>query len=141
MRKVVKAIDITFENLDSIVIPVEYFYDFSINDIRTSISHMSTNAILRTNVAGSLMFILKKKADKDADKFRRDVHIISTKTGTLFERIYKSDITSFTIIYEDDSSEEFYIPWEDDGRNEYKNILQKTSKDDKGNLIVRIERN
>ena len=141
MRKVVKAIDITFENLDSIVIPVEYFYDFFLNDIRTNISHMSTNTILRTNVAGSLGFLLKKKANKDADKFRGDVHIISTKTGTLFERIYKSDITSFTIIYEDDSSEEFYIPWEDDGRNEYKNILQKTSEDDKGNLIVRIERN
>ena len=46
MRKVIAYVEITFENLDSIVIPACYFRDFKLDDIHTVVHRAAANAPL-----------------------------------------------------------------------------------------------
>lgn len=138
MSQDVHFIEIIFENLDCITVPAHYFFDFELDDIRTSVSRAAANAILRYSVANSVMFELKLEANNDAAGFSGDVHCISTGEGSLLDRLQAQDITHITLIYDDKTEEEFSIAWEDDGDDEYHNRLQSAHMNAEGRLCVQI---
>lgn len=68
-------------------------------------------------------------------------HVIQYEGATLFERIsIYSDLTHIKFVYEDESSEEYSVAWEDDDNNEDRNRLQKATITEDGNLCVEIRR-
>lgn len=142
MSKSVKDVEITFENIDYIIVPSQYFLDFSFEDIHTEIHRAAINAILRYSVVKSLKFVLKKEVNDVARSLEGDVHCVHYGEDTLFDRIHTHhDITHVKLIYMDDTFEEFAAEWEDDGDDEYRNLLQQTSINEDGNLLVTIQKN
>ena len=140
MSQNVSSIEITFENLDYIVIPAHYFIAFELADIRTTVRRMAANAILKCTVANSVMFELKPETNNDAMTFEGSVYCISTGDGGLFERFQARDITQLKLIYADKAEEELYVAWEDEENNEYQNRLQSTYLNSENQLCVRIEK-
>ena len=63
MSKSVKSIELTFENIDYIVIPAHFFLDFMLEDVKVKICRAAVNAILRYNSTDKLMFVLKKEVN------------------------------------------------------------------------------
>ncbi len=141
MSKSVKSIELIFENIDYIVIPAHFFLDFMLEDVTVKICRCAVNAILRFNSTDKLMFVLKKEVNEVASSFEGDVHVIQYEGATLFERIsIYSDLTHIKFVYEDESSEEYSVAWEDDDNNEDRNRLQKATITEDGNLCVEIRR-
>lgn len=141
MSKSVKSIELTFENIDYIVIPAHFFLDFMLEDVKVKICRAAVNAILRYNSTDKLMFVLKKEVNEVASNLEGDVHAIQCEGATLFERIsIYNDLTHIKFVYEDESSEEYSITWEDEDNNEYRNGLQKATITEDGNLCVEIRR-
>lgn len=140
MSQDVRFIEITFENLDYIVIPAHYFREFELTDIRTTVRRVATNAILKCAVVNSVMFELNLEANKDAGAFEGSVCCISTEEGSLFDRLQNRDITQMKLIYADKAEEEFSIAWEDEENDEYRNRLRRTLINPAGQLYVQIMR-
>lgn len=139
MNKIVKDIELTFENIDYVVIPNRYFSIFSLQKVETSVSRVAVNAILRYQEAGFVTIKLNKEANSEFENFYTNIDLAHYKGDTLFERIINyNDITSIKLLYEDDSSEEFAVAWEDEKDNECRNKLQIATLDKDGNLCIRI---
>ena len=133
-----KSIELTFENIDYIIIPVQYFADdFGIHIIINSCS-VSENMVSNRKTAESVMFVLKKAANHAALTFAGDVHVMQYEGESLFERICRySDITHIKMIYEDETFEEYTVAWEED-QTGCRNLLQKSYITDDGNIKVVI---
>ena len=140
MSKDVRFIEITFENLDYVVIPAHYFREFELTDIRTTVRRAAANAILKCTVVNSVMFELDPEVNKDAAAFEGSVYCISTGEGSLFDRLQNRDITQMKLIYADKTEEEFSVAWEDEENDEYRNRLQRTLINSAGQLCVQIMR-
>lgn len=139
MNKTISQIDITFENVDYVVIPYEYFQSFLIENVVVNKSRKSNGDTKQMNMAGSVSFVLKSSADKQED-FKECIYTRLLSSGSLFDRILQNDISILRLIYTDGTTEDFYPVWEDDGETDEINILQKSSIDTNGNLIVRISK-
>lgn len=120
MSKDICFIEITFENIDYIRIPADYFRAFNTENIN------------------SVMFELNPEANRDADGFDGDVHRIHVEGETLFDRLQMQDITHFKLIYADQTEEEFFVPWENADNGGYANRLQTSSIDGSGIFRVSI---
>ncbi|MBR5479390.1 MAG: hypothetical protein IKU84_04365 [Clostridia bacterium] len=134
MSKTIKAIEITFENIDYIEIPTEYFesYDHKKSDsgILYGIEEKSVDFVLRKEVLG-----VQRLLDSNME------HVFFQGNKTLFDRIAEySDIVNITVIYADGSGEMFIVEWEDEDDSEFRNKLQKTTLTENGDLHVVIRR-
>lgn len=133
-----KSIELTFENIDYIIIPVQYFADDYGTHIIINSCSVSENTVSNRKTAESVMFVLKKAANHAAPTFAGDVHVMQYEGAFLFERISKySDITHIKLIYTDDTFEEYTVAWEED-QTGCRNLLQKSYTTDDGNLKVVI---
>ena len=139
MSKMVKSVEITFENLDYVDIPAEYFGDFSISGIRTSVERLACNTILQRTRADHIEFELLRSVDVALPEFNQDLFYDPMVEFSLINRIReRMDIVSLELHYEDGTMEQFYVPWEvtDD---EYHNKLQQAQINNNGNLSVTIQ--
>lgn len=141
MSNDVRFIDITFENIDNIIIPSHYFAAFELDDICTKVCRAAMNAILRYSVANSVKFELNPEANRDADTFGGDVYYTDEGEDKLFRRLQYDDITSLKLIFSDGTFEELRVPWEDEENNEYRNKLQSSFLNEAGQLCVQIAKN
>lgn len=137
MSKRIKDIEISFENLEYIKIPDNYFLDFSMENVQNVIYRAAANAILQYQSVGNVYFILKNDANKDYIKFDKDFY---DEEKNLFERIIQyKDITDITLIYDDNSLEEFTVQWEDENNRDDRNKLQVAYLTEDGNLYLQIK--
>lgn len=128
MNKTLSYIELTFENIDYIVIPAQYFTDICISNISSG----------SLGTAESIEFTLKKGVNEAAYAFTGDVYVMQSGGAFLFERISRyCDITHIKMIYEDDTFEEYTVVWEED-QTGCRNLLQKSYITDDGNLKVVI---
>lgn len=138
MSKMVKTVEITFENLDYVDIPAEYFGDFSISGIRTSVERLAGNAILQQVKAERIEFELLRSVDVALPELNQDICYDPMVDFSLLDRIReRRDITSLELHYDDGTTEQFYVPWED-AEDEYHNKLQQAQINNNGNLSVII---
>ena len=141
MSKKVKSVEITFENLDYVEIPAEYFCDFSIRGIHICIERLASNAILQRSKAGLIEFELLRSVDIAFPGFQQDLFYDPIAEFSLLDKIQeRKDITSLELHYEDGTAEQFYVPWED-ADDEYHNDLQQAYINNNGNLYVKIGNN
>ena len=134
MREQVKEIEIIFENMDYVRIPVEYIAALELNKVTVSISRIAINAIVKHYTAEGLYMCLLKtfKCGPDSPLEIADIY------EDLPKRLAKNDITYLRIHYPDDTYEDIYVPWEDCGGDAYTNRLQTTEFDSEGNIVIRI---
>lgn len=134
MSKTIKAIYITFENIDCIEIPIEYFESYD--------HKRSDSGILYGIEEKSIDFVLKKEVIGVERLLDSNMEYVFLQTNkTLFDRIAEcSDIANIIVIYSDGSGEMFIVEWEDEDDNEFRNKLQKATLTENGDLHVVIRR-
>lgn len=134
MSEIVKAVEIVFENLDYVRVPVEHIGAVNLQDVSYSIGYFCTNTLKKHLYTKSAYLQIMKSFMCDIDK-----HDEYTDLCDEFEtRIFSPDITYFRIHYRNESYEDVYVAWEDYEDNEYMNRLQKTTRDEEGNIIIEI---
>lgn len=138
MSKRAESIEITFENLDYINIPAEYFGEFYITGIRTTVERLALNAILQRKKADQIEFELLARVDVALSDMSHDLSFLPDERLSLLKRIEnRRDIAYLDIYYDDGSSDQFYLPWED-AESETRNKLLQAKIVDNGNLLVNI---
>lgn len=135
--KEVKAIELVFENCETMLIKKHLIGCFRIRDIHQSICRTACNYIGAYDVAGSVVIELKNDV---AEKEHIPFGIEDYKT-TMMKRLLHCDITYVDIIYDDDSRHEYAVNYEDDGDGSLgaPNANQKVKVGDNGNLYIVIE--
>ena len=128
MEQDITGIELTFENLDSILIPASYFDAFQYTASPTKVEH----------TVYTVDFTLKAETDRDAASFSGDVQELQTGRETLFERLCRNDIAQITLFRTGLRPALIDVIWEDDPNNEYRNRLQDTSINTEGSLSIRI---
>ena len=114
----IKSVEITFENVDYIEIPIEYFSKI---DIRCNF----------------VEFILKESVNSCFEGFKKDLDMRNYVGETLFDRIINyCDIVEIKIIHNDYTAETYRVEWEESDNCEYENKLQKACLSDDENLCV-----
>lgn len=136
MDKIVKAIQIEFENMDFVSILMKHIIRMSFDDISVSIDSLNCNTVTKHYSVDSVYLVISKH-------FRCD-HKRHGKYHDIYEefskRIFRNDIAYLRIYYMDDSYEDYFVPWKDYENNEYKNQCQHVTLDDEGNYVVRIDK-
>ena len=139
MSKRLESVEITFENLDYVLVPVEYFEDFYISGIRTTVERLALNAVLQRTIPDRVEIELSACIDVALSDLSSDLSFTPEENMSLLKRIEsRRDIAYLDLYYDDGSSDQFYLPWEDD-QNECQNKLLKANYSDSGNLMITIE--
>ena len=87
MSKRVESIEITFENLDYINIPAEYFGEFYITGIQTTVERLALNAIVQRTRADQIEFELLARVDVALSDMSRDLSFLPEENLSLLKRI------------------------------------------------------
>lgn len=125
----IKSINIVFENLEVVVVPVDYISVFVINDISENFVYTNTTLCY---------FSCKKLHMRIKNEF--DMTLVDEIYGerNSFQRIINfNDIVAVEIIFENDVSETVYVDWWD--MCEYENLNQSTEILSDGSLSISIE--
>lgn len=137
-------LDITFENTEGIILPAWAVQHFHATNIHEDIRKTANGQIASDKVAGKVVLVIAKKADKAFSDFGL---WSSGQCKTIFERIRMNDIVRIAVVYRDpveykdlkeDEYDEFNVLWDNNDIDEY-NTFQKTYVDDEGNLYIKIE--
>ena len=126
MNKKIAFIEITFENIDFIKIPVAYFKNFTLTPVPTE--HLQKC---------SMMFELLPQVNEDSPAFEGDVFQLGVGGITLFDRLQRGEITQIKLFYENMTSDEYHVLWQDSD-DEFHNALQKSYLNSDGSLCIEI---
>ena len=127
----VKALKIYFDGCDTIEIDWDNVISLGMTDVNKAYQYTKTTTLEMT-VANNICLTLSKNADVPHQEFG-----IGEFTTT-FKRLYDCrDITSLSLIHDDDKEEEFLVDYQEDEFRCY-NELQSTELDDNGNLVIKI---
>ena len=141
MSKVIKAIELTFENLDWIEIPAEYFGIFSIRAIHTTVERVACNAILQRSYCDYVEFELLRSIEEVFPTLQEDIFYDPIAGPGFLDRVAeRKDLTHITLRYTDGNEEQYAVPWKD-GKNTHYNQLQKTLHLDTQALSIAIGNN
>lgn len=113
--KTVTQIDITFENCEYTIIPAEHIRDMYMSDFESEIVHNGLN-ILKKTYAKKIYLQFAPKANIS----------VEFSGESLFNRVkLYDDITCIKIYYDDNTSEVYFVDWEDNGLDENKNQMSQ----------------
>lgn len=87
MGRRVELVEITFENLDYILIPVKYFEKFYISGIRTTVEQLAKNAILQRTKADRFEIELSARIDVALSDLDSDLSFTAEENLSLLKRI------------------------------------------------------
>lgn len=127
----VKALKIYFDGCDTIEIDWDNVISLGMTDVNKAYQYTKTTTLEMT-VANNICLTLSKNADVPHQEFGVG------EFTTIFKRLYDCrDITSLSLIHDDDKEEEFLVDYQEDEFRCY-NELQSTELDDNGNLVIKI---
>ena len=113
--KTVTQIDITFENCEYTIIPAEHIRDMYMFDFESEIVHNGLN-IFKKTYAKKIYLQFTPKANIG----------VEFSGESLFNRVkLYDDITIIKVYYDDNTSEVYFVDWEDNGLDENKNQMSK----------------
>lgn len=124
--RLVKSIDLVFENCEVISFDLKVLGAFLIDDIHPNIRNLGCNAIGKMLCADTVVLEIFKEGNAEYHPFQESTH--------KFDRILNSkDITQITVKYQD-GEEDYWVQYKGVYSNEYqKNYLSK-----QGNLYIVI---
>lgn len=120
--KSVKSVEFVFENCECFSIDAKYFGTLKLSDFHLCIQRIAANAIVKMNCVGTVAMEIFSDGNKKYSPFG-----FEDKTDKCFDRLSKyNDITSIIIVYDDDTTEEYYVDYKGDEINEYQtNYMNK----------------
>lgn len=135
--KHVKSIEFAFENCEYFTIDAKYFGALWLSGINTCIQRIACNSISKMECVDDIAMMIFSEGDDKYTFFREDSDM------TKFNRLNTwKDISSITVIYDDDSKEEYYVEYEDEveGQLGSNNILQRNYMNKFGDLYIVISK-
>lgn len=135
--KDVKSIEFGFENLEHFIIDAKYFGALELSNINTCIKRIACNSISKFECVDDVAMMIFSEGDDEYSVFKDDSDM------TKFKRLNEwRDIAAITMIYDDDSREEYYVNWEDENAGELgsDNILQCNYTNKFGDLYIIISK-
>jgi len=133
--KDVKSIILGLENCENIEIESKYIGLFLIKDIHQIVGRIACNSISKYDEVGTVAVEIYKESNlKEYYPFGSNCDRVN-----IFERLNKfKDITSISLVYDDDSKEDYWVVFneEDDQENDY----QKNYISDLGNLYIVVSK-
>lgn len=127
----VKALKIYFDGCDTIEIDWDNVISLGMTDVNKAYQYTKTTTLEMT-VANNICLTLSKNADVPHQEFGVG------EFTTTFKRLYDCrDITSLSLIHDNDKEEEFLVDYQEDEFRCY-NELQTTELDNNGNLVIKI---
>lgn len=131
--KRIKSIRFVFENCECFSIDAKYLGEFELSDIHKCIHRIAANCIAKMDCANTVAIEIFSEGNKEYSPF----DVIRDEDETLFDRLNMyHDITSIDIIYDDDTSEMYYVDYEGDETNEY----QKNYMNNFGDMYIVISK-
>lgn len=113
--KTVTQIDITFENCEYVIIDAKYIKDLYMSDFESKIIHNGINIYKQITCKKIyLQFALESN------------HAIQSGGFLFFDRTREwNDIASIEIHYDDNTSEVYFVDWDENGLDENKNQMSQ----------------
>ena len=139
-----KNITFTFENCDRITINGKYIGDFLVDEIKTSIQRVASNAIMKFDIAYEFAIEIHKDANKERSSF--DFWDHNDDKHMIFDRFSKwADITRIDFVLEgSDGSETDYsytTNWVGDSDMENDAQHSYVSKDNNLYIVISDSKN
>lgn len=130
--KSVKSVEFVFENCECFSIDAKYFGTLKLSDFHLCIQRIAANAIVKMNCVGTVAMEIFSDGNKKYAPFGCE-----DEAEKCFDRLNMyHDITSIEIIYDDDTSETYYVDYEGDATNEY----QKNYMNNFGDMYIVISK-
>ena len=136
MRKVVK-IEIGLENVDVIEFPEKDIGHIQIKGIHSEIQTIGSGTALE--FVSCTDFLLELKSDHEHHEFGMDND--SFKKSAFSRLSDCDDITSCELFYDDGTSEDIFVPWEDATPGGEVNVYQSSAFKENGSLCIYIGKN
>lgn len=136
MKMNVKAIEITFENLDFIVIPEKYILDFHFHKIPVLPADTTSGEPITAFEEYEVECILAPEADIETDAFDGDVSCVGANRVKLCERLQQNDITQIRMLYSDETNMDIHPVWNDAYLDH--NEFQTTKRMEDGRILVSV---
>lgn len=138
--KDIKLVELVFENCEVLNVPIEFIGLLEINGIRTKrsmLKNRSEGKFTETTFIDNFAMAINRKLNDSKEHFET-----TWSTEYPLTRIDAfNDITGINIFFTDETSEEYYPTWVDDGKDEYSNTLQKSKINSHGDLFLGIDKN
>ena len=136
MKEVTK-IRVGFENLEYMEFEVNEIASLLINNIVTQVQRFAINSVAEMFKCSEVFMELIPAANRKHCAFGvEDEH-----TTTTFQRIREyDDITSIEVFYDDGTSKDVYVPWEDASGGGEVNKYQSSYYSDNGALYIYINK-
>ena len=129
--KNVTHIVLNFENLESVTFHINDIKDIETGKIQSRISRIAINSVAQMETMASLELTILASADIETDA--------PFCSESAFERILSTnDITSVTFHFNNGTSENIYVPYEE--TFEAENIYQTSFLDENGDLNIIIKK-
>lgn len=131
----VKSIGFGFENCEYFNIDAKYFGILELTDFRIHIQRIACNAILKMNCVDTVVMEIFSEGDNKYSSYGEDV--------TKFKRLNMyNDITSITVVYDDNSEEDYYVNYKDEVESQLgsPNVYQTTYMSKLGNIYIVISK-
>lgn len=133
--KNVKSIGFGFENCEYFSIDAKYFGAFQLSDINTRIQRVACNSISRMDLVDSVVMEIFSEGNGEYLSGFGDEKV------KFFDRIVAyNDITSITVIYDDDSEETYWVNYKEEVEDQLgsPNVYQQTEMNKFGDLYLVI---
>jgi hypothetical protein len=127
----IKYVILNFENLENLRLNNFYVKQLYINDV-VGISYMHKDEYVRNEKIAKSIYIT-------LDNRILDIPVLSFGLKTVKERIEYNDISSIDIVFDKDGLEiedSFRVDWEDDPKDESRNLNQINEFTDEGIFIT-----
>ena len=127
----VKQMVFCFENLEQIFVPIEDIEAYLFKNVHTNIEGSTANLAMKMQVCEEALIIVKPNANNTAiSSFDIETEGRCEPVDLITRLSIYSDCVGVDLVYEDDTREEIYVPWDSDGIRETMNTYQHTFKHD-----------
>lgn len=130
-----KSIGFGFENCEYFSIDAKYFGTLKFTDINTRIQRLACNAVVKIECVDTVIMEIFSEGDDKYSSYIEDM--------TKFKRLNMyNDITSISVVYNDNSEEEYYVNYKEEveGQLGSPNAHQSNYISTLGNLYIVISK-
>lgn len=133
--KYVKSIGFGFENCEYFSIDEKYFGTLELTDFNACIQRIACNAVVKMECVDTVVMEIFSEGDDKYSSYGEDM--------TKFKRLNMyNDITSISVVYNDNSEEEYYVNYKEEVEDQLgsPNIYQSNYISNLGNLYIVISK-
>lgn len=137
MEKEIKQIELIFENVEDLIIPIEYIIDIRMMDFKRVFSRRAINAFGWSETMDTFALLVASEFNTSGHTFSFDDCLDAPATQTVLERLaFRTDLVGVSLTAFDGTRETFYVHWE--GSNDYHNPAFRAMSTPKGDLLLTI---